>query len=534
MSYPPRLEGEAQMNLIEWFGQFLKWREDQNKRNLLELGEHFGGWLFEQTDADTMRQQWNQMDNAACQQFVDWLSKELTPDGLYIAFPVLLRSLPDPPLNLTPHPALQTAFNERIRQDEVILWECRTGAKGIFLNLPALTTGDIKTVTAFVVPRKEQDSSAPFVYAENFPPDPLFSDSMQRAGKTCVYLLSWRGILWTWAKYIAFGNVFPISLFPVFRDIRRVMHWRRVLSGSHIYVRVDGLNGDPMIDPSIGFEASVAILLALPSISPNTRPKAPLPIQIEHFIAIFTSERINDSAFSGDVEKKGRIPIADTQNGKKILATKRSIAGKAGCRHVFLPKEKSTALSIGVAILGRLEQIVKKAPSRSNLVNHPCASVLKALRDIAPLERWWAGVFNITLVIITVAILFGPLIYECILAPPPYLIRVATRIANDSSGFREGFPQCRIMEHDTIDVIIGGDLGHGLINLSVRAQYGVVFPTMKGRSEWNRLIIPVEKGQATFSYQRNSSVNKDEDILTIIIIRCGKGKGGFPLRLIIR
>jgi len=526
------------MNPIEdWFGKFLERREEQDKRNLLEFGEHFGGWLFEQKDGVTMRQQWNQMDNVACQQFVDWLAEKLTPDGLYIAFPGLLRRLPDPPLSpnpslsLTAHPALQQAFNERIRQDEVISWECRTGAKGIFLNLPSRIAGGIKTVTAFVVPSKKPSVySAPFVYADNFPPDSQCLDARQRAGATCVYLFSWRGMLWTWIKYIASGNIFPISLFFVLRDIRRIRDWKRALSGSHIYLRIDGLNGDPIIEPSIGFSAIVAILLALPSISPNTRPKAPLPMQIEHFIARFNSERINDSAFSGYVEKKGRIPSADTPAERQILATKKNIAGGAGCKHVFLPKEKSTAPNIGVAILWWLKHIVKKP--KVVPIDHPCGKVLNAPRDIAPLERWWAGVFNITLVIITVVILFGPLIYECILAPPPYLIRIVTSI--DSSGFREGSPQCRIRERDTIYVLIGGDLGHGLINLSVQAQYGVVFPTMKGRYEGNKLIIPVEKGQATFRYQRNPLVNTDEDTLTIIIIRCGKGKGGFPLRLIIR
>jgi hypothetical protein len=142
---------------------------------------------------------------------------------------------------------------------------------------------------------------------------------------------------------------------------------------------VDGLNGDQMIDPSIGFEASVAILLALPSISPNTRPKAPLPIQIEHFIDSFTSERINDSAFSGDLEKKGRIPSADTPPERQILATKRGIAERAGCKHVFLPKEKSTAPNIGVAILWWLEHIVKKPKVVPKYI-----SVVPAFRDSRP------------------------------------------------------------------------------------------------------------------------------------------------------
>jgi hypothetical protein len=159
-----------------------------------------------------------------------------------------------------------------------------------------------------------------------------------------------------------------------------------------------------------------------------------------------------------------------------------------------------------------------------------CKSVSQVLRRFIQLKTW--GIINSFLLFIVALAPFGPLIYEKHLAPSPYMIRIVTSI--DSSGFREGSPQCRIRERDTIYVLIGGDLGHGLINLSVQAQYGVVFPTMKGRYEGNKLIIPVEKGQATFRYQRNPLVNKDEDTLTIIIIRCGKGKGGFPLRLIIR
>jgi hypothetical protein len=154
------------------------------------------------------------------------------------------------------------------------------------------------------------------------------------------------------------------------------------------------------------------------------------------------------------------------------------------------------------------------------------------LRQLIPLRNTWGVVNFVPLFLVVLYLMVGQQGYECFLAPPPYLIRIVTSL--DNSGPMGGFPICKIREHDTIQVFIGGDLGHERILLSIQAQSGVISPTLRGTYEGNKLIIPVEKGQATLSYQHNSLVNEDEDTLTISMIRCGKRKGAFPLRLIIR
>lgn len=308
----------------ECFQEFLRWPK---RREMRHLGGDWKTWfrLQQHSDQEALRQQWAGLSPDEVEEFVEFLAQQVTPDGLYIAFPDLLAAFQD-------QAQLCQAFRQCLARHGVIRWQERVGVKGIFVTSGEGKAEDVKPVKAFVVAGRGKNGP-PKTYASNFTPDERCEDAMDRAAQACLSLFAW------WRMTLALlgsfmGNAPWISLhtvLPKFAELRWVHRWvREVLGGCEVYLQIEG--ADLRIEgTSIFGSAFVALLLALEALSQDVKPTA-LPLLVRHFV-VKVKQKAANFAISSDGTETGWLKAIGDERKKEDAACKTGLGVLIFPRH---------------------------------------------------------------------------------------------------------------------------------------------------------------------------------------------------------